>query len=95
MKSHHPREQMREEPLDIPQEGALRLHAPQLLEERQGDDLRVREPLEGLVVSSTGVEQHVSIVHEAEEDGQSLFRESKASGMVGVGHLLLLREGRL
>src|SRR5919206_3179687 len=96
VKSHHAREQVRKESLGIAQEGALRLHAPQLLEKRQGDNLRVREPLEGLVASSAvGVEQRVSIVHDAEEDSQSLFREGEPSGMVGVGHLLLLREGRL
>jgi hypothetical protein len=37
----------------------------------------------------------VSVVHEAEEDGQSLFRLEEAWGMVELGHLLLLREGRL
>ncbi len=42
--------------------------------------------------SAVGVEQRVSVVHEAEEDGQGLFREGEASGMVELGHLLLLRE---
>src|SRR3712207_9031675 len=80
----------------VPQEGAFALHPPQLLEECQSDDLRVRKPLYGFVASSaTRVEQRVSVVDEAEEDGQSLFRPSEASGMVGLGHLLLLREGRL
>ena len=86
---------MREEPFCVSQEGAFALHAPQLLEECQGDDLRVRESLEGSVASSARVEQHISVVHEAEENGQSLFRLGKAWGMVGLGHLLLLGEGRL
>src|SRR3712207_8974744 len=93
---HHPGEQVRKEPLCVPQEGAFALHSPQLLEKCQSDDLRVRKPLYGFVASSaTRVEQRVSVVDEAEEDGQSLFRPSEASGMVGLGHLLLLREGRL
>src|SRR5215210_2617934 len=91
----HSGEQVREEPLGVAQEGALRLYASQLLEECQGDHLRVRESLYRLVVSSTGVEQRVSVVHEAEEDGQSLFRLGEAWGMVGLGHLLLLVVGRL
>src|SRR5215211_409558 len=93
---HYSREQMREESLGIPQKRALRLHAPQLLEEHKRDDFRVREAFEGFVASSAiGVEVGVSVVYEAEEEGQSLFRLGEAWGMVGVGHLLLLREGRL
>lgn len=91
----HSGEQVREEPLGVAQERAFALHATQLLEECEGDDFRVREPLEGFVASSTGVEQHVGIVDEAEEEDQGLFRLGQAWGMVGVGHLLLLREGRL
>ncbi len=49
---HHPGEQVREEPLRVSQERAFALHAPQLLEEGQGDDLRVRESLEGFVAPS-------------------------------------------
>jgi hypothetical protein len=95
MQPHHPGKQVREEPLCVPQEGAFALHAPQLLEECEGDDLRVRKALYGFVASSVGVEQCVSVVYEAEEDGEGLFRVGEAWGMVGVGHLLLLREGRL
>ena len=96
MKSHHPRKQVREEPLGVAQERAFALHAPQLLEEHKRDDFRVRKPLEGFVApSATGVEMGVGIVHEAEEDDQGLFRLGEASGMVGVGHLLLLVVGRL
>jgi hypothetical protein len=45
----HPRnarEEVDEETLSVAQEGAFSLHAPQLLEECQGEDLRVRELLE-------------------------------------------------
>jgi hypothetical protein len=70
MKPHHPGEQVREEPLCVAQEGALALHATELLEESEGEDFRVCEPLEGFVASSAaGVEQGVSVVDEAEEDG--------------------------
>jgi hypothetical protein len=85
-----------EEPLGVAQEGALALHAPQLLEEGERDDLRVREPLYGFVASSAaGVEMGVGVVYEAEEDGYGLFRLGEAWGMVGPGHPLLLGEGRL
>jgi len=95
IKPHHPREQVRKEPLGVAQEGALALHAAQLLEERERDDLRVREPLERLVTLPVRVEMGVGVVDEAEEDGESLFREGEAWGMVGLGHLSLLGEGRL
>jgi hypothetical protein len=74
VKSHYSQEQLREEPLCLAQERALALHASKLLEEREGDDLRVRKPLEGFVASSTGVEMSVSVVDEAKEDGEGLFR---------------------
>ena len=91
----HPGEQVSEEPLGVAQERAFALHPPQLLEERKRDDFRVRKPLEGLVASSAGVEMGVSVVDEAEEGGQGLFRLGEAWGMVELGHLLLLCEGRL
>jgi len=37
----------------------------------------------------------VSVVDEAEEDGEDLFHLGEAWGMVGMGHLFLLGEGRL
>jgi hypothetical protein len=91
--SYHARKQVREEPLSVAQEGALALHPSQLLEERKRDHLRVRESLYCLVVLSTGVEQRVSVVHEAEEDAQSFFQIGKRVGMLGLGHLLLLVVG--
>jgi len=45
------------------------LDAPQLLQEREGDDLGVRESLEGLVAVPLRVEEAVGVVYEAEQDG--------------------------
>ena len=95
VESSHPRKQVREEPLDIPQERAFALHAPKLLEDSEGDDFGVRKALYGLVAVSTRVEMGVSLVHETEEDSQSLFRVGEAWSMVELGHLLLLGKGRL
>src|SRR5215208_2780487 len=95
IESHHPGEQVGEEPLGVPQEGALALHPPQLLEERERDDLRVGKPLERPVTLPVRVEEGVGVVDEAEQDGEGLFRVGEAWGMVGSGHLSLLGEGRL
>ena len=67
---------MRKESLCVAQEGALRFHASQLLEEGESDDLlRIRKPLYGLVASSAvGIEQGIGVVYEAEEHGQSFFQ---------------------
>jgi len=46
-------------------------------------------------VLSAGVEQRVSVVHEAEKDAQSFFQIGKRVGMLGLGHLLLLVVGSL
>ena len=83
VKSYHPWEQMREKPLGISQEGALRLHATKLLQEGESDDLRVRELLERGVSLPPRIEEGVGVVDEAEQDGQSLFRLGEALGMVG------------
>src|SRR3712207_5590644 len=91
---YYPREKVREEPLSVAQERAFALHLPQLLEECQGDNLRVGELLEGFIASFTRVEQRVSVVHYAEEDGEGLFRVGELWGMVGLGHLSLLCEDR-
>ncbi len=82
-----------EEPLEVPQEGAFALHPTKLLEEGKRDDLRVGEPLEGLLAAGVGIEQRVSIVYEAEEGDDRLFRSVEASGMVLVGHPELLWSG--
>ena len=75
MQPPYPREQLTEEALGIPQERAFALHAPQLLQEGEGDDLGVRKPLYGLVASSAaGVEEAVGVVYEAEKHCQSLFQ---------------------
>jgi hypothetical protein len=49
------RQKVREEPLGIAQERALGVDAPQLLDEGQAQDLRVRELLKGLVSVPLGV----------------------------------------
>jgi hypothetical protein len=83
----YPREQLREEPLGIPQERAFALHAPKLLQEDEGDDLRARKPLYRLLSSSAaGVEVAVGIIYEAEKHGQSLFQVGERVGMLGSGH---------
>ena len=74
---------MGEEPLGVAQERAFAFQASQLLEEGEGDDFRVREALEGFVAAGTGVEMSVSIVDEAEEHREGLFRLGEAWGMVG------------
>jgi hypothetical protein len=95
MKPHHPGEQMREEPLGVTQERALALHATQLLQERKRDELRVREPFEGLVASKMGVEESVGIVNEAEEYTYHFFQIVERGGMLRMGHLMLLVVGSL
>ena len=95
MKSHDPGEQGGEEPLGIAQKGALGLHASKLLQEGEGYDLRVQEPLERFVAPPFRVEEGVDIVDKAEQDGEGLFRSGEPLGMVELGHPLLLREGRL
>jgi hypothetical protein len=73
----YPRKQVREEPLGIPQKRAFALHVPKLLEEDEGDDLRIRKPLYGLVASSIRVEQRVGML---------------GSGHPGFGWPLLYRQ---
>jgi len=66
---------MGEEPLAIAQERAFALHAPQLLQESEGDDLGVREALYCLVaLSAARVEEAVGVVYEAEKHAHSLFQ---------------------
>ena len=59
---------MREEASDLAQEGTFRFHPSKLLQEGEGDDLRVGETLEGFVMLCFGVEEPVGVVHEAEQD---------------------------
>jgi len=78
---HRPGEQVREEPGHVEQEGALGLHAPEPLEDREGQELRVGEPLEGGVSPPVvGVEPVVGVVDEAEEDGYRLFPFERVVG---------------
>jgi hypothetical protein len=67
-------EQLREESLGITQERVLALDAPQLPEEGQRDEPRVRESVYGFVASGAGVEVGVCVVYEAQEGDDRLFR---------------------
>jgi hypothetical protein len=93
MKPRHPREQVSEEPPNIPQERAFAFYAPQLLEERQRQYLRVRKLLEGFVAFAARVEAGVSVVHEAEEHDDRLFNGAQGGGMLASGHPRFLSSG--
>jgi hypothetical protein len=54
------------------------------LEERKGQDLRIREPLKGPVALPLRVEDDVGVVEKAEKDDQRLFRWRELSGVVGA-----------
>jgi len=86
MQPRYSRKQVREESLGIPQKRAFTLHTPKLLEEGQSDDLRIREPLYGLVAPRFWVEVGICVIYEAEERAQSLFQVGKRGGMLGPGH---------
>jgi hypothetical protein len=90
---HHAREEVGEEPRRVPEEGPLALHAAQLLEEGEREDLRVREPLERGVDLGPRVEEAIGVVDEAEQHGHGLFQAGRLWGRVRVGHLLLLVAG--
>jgi hypothetical protein len=89
----HAGKEVGEETGDFAQEGAARLHTTKLLEQREGDDLRVREPLEGFVELAVGIEVAVGVVDLAEQDGDRLFQEDGLSGILCLGHLMLLWSG--
>lgn len=93
MKADDPREEVAEEPGDLAQEGAFGFHPSELLKEREGEDLGVRERLEGGIVLSSWVEVGVGVVDLTEQDGQGLFQEGEPCGMLGMGHLILLWAG--
>ena len=80
------RKEVDEETLDVAQEGALTLHAPKLLEERQRQDLGVRELLKRLVASPPRVDGGVGVVHEAEQERDRLFQGRRSRSSVWVGH---------
>jgi hypothetical protein len=88
LKPHYIGEHVREEPLSVAQERALRLDTSQLLEVSEKDDLGVHKSLEGCVASSTGVEQRVSVVYEPPRDKERQQRgraeATSASGTVQV-----------
>src|SRR5215210_6859141 len=93
MKAEDPREQVGEEAGDLAQEGAFGFHPSELLKEREGENLGVRELLERSVEFSSWVEMDVGVVDPAEQDGEGLFQEGEPCGMLGMGHLILLWTG--
>jgi hypothetical protein len=89
----HPREEVGEEAGGFAQEGAAGLDTPKLLEQREGDDLRVRESLEGFVETAIRIEVPVGVVDLAEQDGDRLFQELGLWGILCLGHPMLLWSG--
>ena len=85
-KTHHSRKQVREEASRIPEERPLALDAPQLLEEREGQDLRVQELLEGFVASAARVETAIGVVYETEQHGDCVFQRGEGGSMLALGH---------
>src|SRR4051794_4218082 len=85
-----PLPQVREEADGVAQEGAFTLHTPKLLDQSEGENLRVREALERLVAPGAGIEVRVSVVDKAEEHDDRLFHGGEAWGILGLGHPLLL-----
>src|SRR5215217_6801020 len=66
--AYHPRKEVREEPRSVAQEGPLAFQTPELLEQGEGYDLRIRKLLEALVALSVGVDVLVDVVHQAEQN---------------------------
>jgi hypothetical protein len=92
VKPHYIGEQVREDPLGVAQDRALRLDTSQLLEVSEKDDLGVHKSLEGCVASSTGVEQRVSVVHEPPRDKEQQQRgRAEATSASGTVQVRLLR----
>lgn len=86
---------MGEEAGSLSQERVFGLYASELLEEGEGENLRVGELLEGGVAGSTRVDLVVGVVDSAEQDGECLFQEGQRGSMVGMGHLVILWSGLL
>ncbi len=91
--ARHPGEEVGEEPLGVAQERAAGLDAPELLQQGEGQNLRVRELLEGLVAAPSRVEQALGVVDEAEQHGQRLFQGAEPRGILRSGHAELLWSG--
>ena len=64
---------MGEKPGGLAQERAFGFHPSKLLKKREGDDLGVRELLQGLVVLTVRVEGLVGVVDLAEQNDERLF----------------------
>jgi hypothetical protein len=93
VKTHYSWEQLREEPLEVAQKGTFALYASELLEERQGYDLRVRELLERLVAVRVGIEEGIGVVGEAKKHGYRLFQGGEGGSMLRVSHPRFLSLG--
>src|SRR5215213_5402430 len=76
-------EEVREEPLAVAQKRPLGLHAAELLQKRQGQDLGVREPLQGFVEAAPGVEEPVGVIGETKKRDHGVFRSEEAWGSLG------------
>lgn len=68
---------MTEKASGLAQGRAFGLDAPQLLEECEGHNLRIRKLFEGSVLLAFGIEDSVSVVYETEQDGDRLFQEGE------------------
>jgi hypothetical protein len=64
---------MGEEPRKVTQEGALAFDASELLKLGGSHNLRVRELLQSLVAPPVRADALVDVVHQTEQDGDSLF----------------------
>ena len=82
MEADHPREEVAEEAGGLAQEGTFGSPPSKLPEERQGEDLRVREPLEGGVAAlPLRVERGVGVVDLAKQGDESFFQGCVYSGV--------------
>ena len=84
MKADGTREQVGEEPDGLAQEGAFGFYPSELLKEREGENLGVRELLEGGLVFCSWVEMDVGVVDLAEQDSYRLFQEGEPCSMLGM-----------
>jgi hypothetical protein len=88
VKADDPREEVGEEAGGLAQEGVFGFHPPKLLED--GEDLRVREPLEGGVEIPARIEDSVGVADLARQGGDRFFQERSLWGTLCLGHPVLL-----
>jgi hypothetical protein len=82
-----PGQKVREEPLAVAQERPLGLHAAELLQKRQGQDLGIREPLQGFVEAAARVEEPVGLIGETKKRGHTASSVRRRRG-VGWGRAI-------